>query len=85
MALDYAPAIRVNSLCPGMVERPMQDRGAAYDAAALARRETWAQAQPLARYGTHDEMARAALFLVSDDSAFMTGAALVFDGGMSIR
>jgi len=85
MALDYAPGIRVNALCPGMVERPMRDRAAAYDAVALERRERWAQAQPLGRYGTHEEMAKVALFLVSDDSAFMTGAALVFDGGMSIH
>jgi NAD(P)-dependent dehydrogenase (short-subunit alcohol dehydrogenase family) len=85
MAVDFAPEIRVNALCPGMVEAPTRDRAAAYGPAELARREAWAREQPLARYGTHDEIAQAALFLASDASSFVTGAALVVDGGMSIR
>jgi NAD(P)-dependent dehydrogenase (short-subunit alcohol dehydrogenase family) len=85
MAVDFAPEIRVNALCPGMVESPTRDRAAAYGPVELARREEWAREQPLARYGTHEEMAKAALFLASDESSFMTGAALVVDGGMSIR
>jgi len=85
MAVDLAPEIRVNALCPGMVEAPTRDRAAVYGPPELARRESWAREQPMARYGSHAEMARAALFLASDDSSFMTGAALVVDGGMSIR
>jgi NAD(P)-dependent dehydrogenase (short-subunit alcohol dehydrogenase family) len=85
MAVDLAPEIRVNALCPGMVGAPTRDRAAAYGPVELERREAWARAQPLGRYGTHDEMAQAALFLASDASSFMTGAALVVDGGMSIR
>ena len=85
MAVDFAPDIRVNALCPGMVEAPTRDRAAAYGSAELARRESWAKEQPLARYGTHEEMAEVALFLASASSSFMTGAAVIVDGGMSIR
>ena len=85
MAVDFAPGIRVNALCPGMIEVPMRDRAAAYGPSELARRGVWAGEQPLARYGTHEEVAKAALFLASDDSSFITGAAVVIDGGMSIH
>ena len=85
MAVDFAPTIRVNALCPGMVEAPTRDRAAAYGPSELARRRAWAVEQPLARYGTHDEIARAAMFLASDASSFMTGTALVIDGGLSIH
>jgi NAD(P)-dependent dehydrogenase (short-subunit alcohol dehydrogenase family) len=82
MAIDHGKqGIRVNCLCPGDVETPML----AYD--AEARRMSYedymkgAATRPLGRVGTPVEMARAALFLASDDSSFMTGAALVVDGG----
>jgi len=81
MALELAPRIRVNCVCPGDVETPMlpdeaEKRGISwedYHAAAADR--------PLGRVGTPDEIARAVLFLASDDSSFITGAALVVDGG----
>src|SRR5262249_23057077 len=73
--------IRVNCICPGDVETPMlpvdaKMRGLAWDKylADCANR-------PLGRIGTVDEIAKAVLFLASDDSSFMTGAALVVDGG----
>jgi NAD(P)-dependent dehydrogenase (short-subunit alcohol dehydrogenase family) len=82
MAIDHGKqGIRVNCLCPGDVETPML----ATD--AEARRMTYADYmkgaanRPLGRVGTPSELARAALFLASDDSSFMTGAALVVDGG----
>ncbi len=82
MAIDHGrQGIRVNCLCPGDVETPM------LAADAEARRMTYADYlkgaanRPLGRVGTADEIARAALFLASDDSSFMTGAALVVDGG----
>jgi NAD(P)-dependent dehydrogenase (short-subunit alcohol dehydrogenase family) len=81
MAVDYAPGIRVNALCPGMVERPMRDRRRALDAAALARREQVAQARPLGRYVSHDEIARGIAFLAGSDAAFVTGTCLIYDGG----
>ena len=82
LAIDHGKqGIRVNCLCPGDVETPML----ASD--AEARRMTYADYmkgaanRPLGRVGTPAELARAALFLASDDSSFMTGAALVVDGG----
>ena len=82
MAIDHGrQGIRVNCLCPGDVDTPMlpedaRQRGLKWEdyLAACANR-------PLGRIGTADEIARAALFLASDDSSFMTGAALVVDGG----
>lgn len=82
MAIDHgAQGIRVNCVCPGDVETPMlpadaKMRGLKWDEylAACAKR-------PLARVGTADEIAKAVVFLASDDSSFMTGAALVVDGG----
>lgn len=83
MAIDHArQGIRVNCLCPGDVLTPMLDddarkRGMSweeYHAQAVAQR-------PMGRIGLPDEIAKAALFLASDDSSFMTGATLVVDGG----
>lgn len=75
MAIDHGKqGIRVNRPCPGDVEIPMP----ATDAAA--RRMTYAdykRAPPI----FHSAGSEAALFLASDDSSFMTGAALVVDGG----
>lgn len=82
MAIDHGKqGIRVNCLCPGDVETPML----AFDAAArkmdFADYMNGAANRPLGRVGTTQELAKAALFLASDDSSFMTGAALVVDGG----
>jgi NAD(P)-dependent dehydrogenase (short-subunit alcohol dehydrogenase family) len=82
MAIDHgAQGIRVNCICPGDVETPMlpadaKMRGLKYEdyIAGCANR-------PLGRVGTVEEIAKAVLFLASDDSSFMTGAALVVDGG----
>ena len=82
MAIDHGPqGIRVNCLCPGDVDTPMlgreaRDRGLKWDDYIRG-----AANRPLGRVGTAEELARAALFLASDDSSFMTGAALVVDGG----
>jgi NAD(P)-dependent dehydrogenase (short-subunit alcohol dehydrogenase family) len=82
MAIDHGPqGIRVNCICPGDVDTPMlpvdaQMRG-------LGRDEYMAGAanRPMGRVGTAEEIAKAALFLASDESSFMTGASLVVDGG----
>ncbi len=82
MAIDHGQhGIRVNCLCPGDVETPMlavdaKNRGLSYGDYMKG-----AANRPLGRVGTAGELARAALFLASDDSSFMTGAALVVDGG----
>ena len=84
LALDYATrGIRVNALCPGIIDTPMLRRfaDAMPDPAAA-----WAQygaAQPLGRLGTPEECAAAALWLVSPEASFVTGVALPVDGGFT--
>jgi NAD(P)-dependent dehydrogenase (short-subunit alcohol dehydrogenase family) len=79
MALDHAREnIRVNCVCPGEIDTPMT-------AAGLVQRglthEQLAAAIPLGRIAHPDEIAKAVLFLSSDDSTFMTGAMMSVDGG----
>lgn len=80
LAVEYAPfGIRVNALAPGFIETALTERvlrNPAINKALLDR-------TPLRRFGTADEVARAALFFASDDSAFITGAELAVDGGMA--
>jgi NAD(P)-dependent dehydrogenase (short-subunit alcohol dehydrogenase family) len=82
MAIDHGrQGIRVNCICPGDVDTPMLPED------ARMRGQKWEEYlagcgnRPLGRIGTVDEIAKAVLFLASDDSSFMTGAALVVDGG----
>lgn len=82
IAIDCAPYdIRVNSLAPGPISTPMTtywlDR--AEDPVALETEQT--EPVLLKRLGTAEEIARVALFLVSDDSSYMTGSLVVADGG----
>ena len=82
MAIDHGPqGIRVNCLCPGDVETPMLSADAKARGQSYADYMKGAANRPLGRVGTSEELAKAALFLASDDSSFMTGAALVVDGG----
>ena len=71
-ALNYSDRIRVNCLCPGVTETPFfTNRDFSRFTGAI----------PMGRVGQPEEIARAALFLVSDDAAFITGAVLTADGG----
>lgn len=81
MARSYAAdGIRVNCICPGLIRTGMSRRAQA-DPAILA---ALAELQPLgAGFGSPDDIASAALFLASDQSRFITGAALPVDGGWS--
>jgi NAD(P)-dependent dehydrogenase (short-subunit alcohol dehydrogenase family) len=82
MAIDHGrQGIRVNCLCPGDVDTPMLAADAEARRMSYADYMKGAGNRPLGRVGTPLELARAALFLASDDSSFMTGAALVVDGG----
>lgn len=85
MALDYVrDNIRVNCLCPGTVETPsLTERLAAFPDPAEARKNFIAR-QPMGRFGTADEIAQAALYLVSPSAEFVTGVAFAIDGGLSI-
>ena len=88
MALDHAKDnIRANSLCPGSINTPMLRSSAELFSpedpkSAL---NEWGDLHALGRIGTPGEMAQVALFLASDAASFMTGAAVVADGGLSIR
>lgn len=85
MALDYVcDNIRVNCLCPGTVETPsLVQRLAAFPDPAEARKQFIAR-QPMGRFGTAEEIAQAALYLVSPSAEFVTGVAFAIDGGLSI-
>jgi len=80
MAVDYGPNnVRVNCLCPGMIETPMT---APLKQGGLRPVLEWFEAQHLlGRTGKPQEVAAAALFLASDDASFVTGHALAVDGG----
>jgi NAD(P)-dependent dehydrogenase (short-subunit alcohol dehydrogenase family) len=81
MAIDYARrGIRVNAICPGFIDTPLLR--SLVDAPALeAQRERIRDAHQLGRFGRAVEIANAAVFLASDEASFVTGHALVVDGG----
>jgi NAD(P)-dependent dehydrogenase (short-subunit alcohol dehydrogenase family) len=84
MAMDYAPAIRVNCICPGPVETAMLEEYLARCDNPAAERERIIQALPMKRLGEPRDVANAALFLASDEAAWITGATFVVDGGDSV-
>lgn len=77
MALQWAPTVRVNCVCPGVIETPMT--------APLLKDPVWRDTalgkHPLKRFGQPEEIAAAILYLSSDEAAFVTGVALPVDGG----
>lgn len=82
MAIDHgAQKIRVNCICPGDVETPMLPLDAKMRGLKWEDYIAGCASRPLGRVGTVEEIAKAVLFLASDDASFMTGAALVVDGG----
>src|SRR6266404_561093 len=82
MAVDHGrQGIRVNCICPGDVDTPMLPEDAKLRGLDWRTYLAGCENRPMGRIGTADEIAKAVLFLASDDSSFMTGAALVVDGG----
>jgi NAD(P)-dependent dehydrogenase (short-subunit alcohol dehydrogenase family) len=77
MAMQWAPGVRVNCVCPGMIETPMTR--ALLDDPAF--REAVLLKYPLQRFGQADEVASAILYLASDEASFVTGVSLPVDGG----
>ncbi len=85
MAADYlAENIRVNCVCPGTIDTPsLERRIQAFADPGKARAEFIAR-QPMGRLGRDEEIAAAILFAASDEAAFMNGATIAIDGGMTI-
>jgi NAD(P)-dependent dehydrogenase (short-subunit alcohol dehydrogenase family) len=84
LALDYARrGIRVNALCPGIIDTPMLRRFVDAMPDPHAAWSAHSSAQPMGRLGTPEECAAAALWLVSSDASFVTGVALPVDGGFT--
>ena len=80
IAVEYArQGIRANALCPGPIQTPLLEELLS-DPDRRARRMVHI---PMGRLGRAEELAKAALFLASDDASFMTGSALVVDGGIT--
>lgn len=73
--------IRVNSICPGMVDTPLIHRGTISDEQLLEDQKRY----PLGRYGQPEDVAFAAIYLLSDAASWMTGQSIVLDGGVSIK
>ncbi len=77
LALEYAEQnIRVNALCPGFIDTPIIPEES---------KEVLRSMTPMKRLGQAEEMAKAVLFLASDDSTFMTGNSLIVDGGYTAQ
>ena len=86
LALEVAPrGIRVNCVCPGIIDTPLTDSFLELADDADALRREYEAVSPFNRMGTPREVADAVLFLASDESSFVTGAALVVDGGTTLQ
>jgi NAD(P)-dependent dehydrogenase (short-subunit alcohol dehydrogenase family) len=86
MALDFAPFnVRVNCLCPGMTDTAQGVSVVAHYKPGGNQTEEKRNWQPLRRVCTPDDVAKAALYLASDDAEFMTGSMLVIDGGLTAQ
>ncbi len=81
LALELAPRqIRVNAICPGMVDTPIIHSGTI----SQEQLDVDSQRYPLKRYGRPEEIAYAAIYLLSDAAAWTTGSSLVVDGGITM-
>jgi NAD(P)-dependent dehydrogenase (short-subunit alcohol dehydrogenase family) len=85
LAVDHVRQnIRVNCVCPGTVDTPsLGERIAAFADPEQARKDFIAR-QPMGRLATAEEIAKTFVYLVSDESSFMTGQAVIVDGGLSL-
>lgn len=79
LAAEYAPKIRVNVIAPSLTETPLADKFLNND----AKREKSAERHPLKRFGTPEDMAQMASFLLSEKSSWISGQIFHVDGGMS--
>ena len=89
VATDYVThGIRCNCLCPGTVQTPSLDERIEANAAGAgsvdAARSAFVARQPMGRLGTPEEIAALAVYLSGDDAQFITGQAIVIDGGLTL-
>jgi NAD(P)-dependent dehydrogenase (short-subunit alcohol dehydrogenase family) len=85
LAADFVKeGIRVNCICPATVDTPSLRKRIADSADPQAAMRAFVARQPMGRFASAEEIASMALYLASDDSAFMTGQAVVMDGGMKL-
>jgi NAD(P)-dependent dehydrogenase (short-subunit alcohol dehydrogenase family) len=83
LAIDYGRVgVRANCICPGFIETPMFESVMSLEGMQHVR-ERYRQAHMLGRFGRPEEIASAAAFLASEDASFVTGHALVVDGGFT--
>jgi NAD(P)-dependent dehydrogenase (short-subunit alcohol dehydrogenase family) len=86
LALELAPReIRVNAVCPGVIDTPLNDAFIEHAEDPAALRAEYAAASPFERMGTAREVANCVLFLASDESSFVSGSALLVDGATTAR
>jgi NAD(P)-dependent dehydrogenase (short-subunit alcohol dehydrogenase family) len=79
LAAEYAPKIRVNVIAPSLTDTPLADKFLNND----VKKEKSAERHPLKRFGQPEDSASAAVFLLSDESSWITGQVMQVDGGMS--
>ncbi|WP_426220047.1 SDR family NAD(P)-dependent oxidoreductase [Pseudomonas sp. DWRC2-2] len=77
----FKQGVRVNSLCPGLIETPFHHRGIWPSVEA---QQAFAASTPASRFGTAEEMATVVAFLGSEDASYVSGHALLADGGYSV-
>jgi NAD(P)-dependent dehydrogenase (short-subunit alcohol dehydrogenase family) len=77
--------IRANSICPGVIETPMFAEVLSQAPNPDTARAEWMKTEPIGRFGRPDDIAYGALYLASDESAYVTGTELVIDGGYTAQ
>lgn len=83
MAVDFGPInVRVNAICPGLIVHERHDTAWQQDPVRAGLRKV---DYPLRRWGTPQDIANAALYLASEEASFVTGHALLVDGGMTVQ
>jgi 3(or 17)beta-hydroxysteroid dehydrogenase len=81
----FDPKVRCNSVHPAFIEGPMADELIAHTKDPVRARERMSRDIPLGRFGKPSEVADLCVYLLSDESAFVTGAEFVLDGGLTAR
>jgi NAD(P)-dependent dehydrogenase (short-subunit alcohol dehydrogenase family) len=85
LALDFAPRVRVNAVCPGAIQTGLMEKYLASQEDPAAVAEEMGARIPLARVGAPEDVAGVIWFLASPEAAYMTGSTIVVDGGLLAR